>query len=65
MVISQKLRRRIHVKGGSGWWDWGDESRVNWKMYGKKSYKYYVGRAFTPTQRPSSLEEIKGRSGTW
>ncbi|KAL2210303.1 hypothetical protein CC79DRAFT_1319236 [Sarocladium strictum] len=28
MVISQRLRRRIHIEGGSGWWDWGDESRT-------------------------------------
>lgn len=58
-AISQKVRKRIYDKGGRGWWDWGDENKLKWKVFGRKNYKYYIGRAFMPTRRPSSLGEAR------
>lgn len=31
MENSWKKREQIHMSGGTGWWSWGDQSRVKWR----------------------------------
>lgn len=56
MQNSWEKRERIRMKGGSGWWSWGDESKVKWP---KNVFSPGQGRSIPGNIKPASLQEAR------
>ncbi|OAQ61137.1 zinc finger domain-containing protein [Pochonia chlamydosporia 170] len=56
MQNSWEKRERIRMKGGSGWWSWGDESKVKWP---KNIFFPGQGRSVPGNIKPASLREAR------
>ncbi|KAI1213130.1 uncharacterized protein F4807DRAFT_312305 [Annulohypoxylon truncatum] len=51
-ISSWRERSRIHMEGGSGWWDFGDESKIVWA-------RRKAGGVAKAPDTPKSLDEAK------